>query len=133
MKAFNEFCIDFINDRLDEYKNQVIYACDLGYTLCEEINANGTVTFSYKEAKEYICEWWDDASDFSDYENFNFGERSNPFENPEAFMVRMIIEGCNNLLSRCDYINEHWDEEIELTEEAIKELKTDLKDKEVEF
>lgn len=133
MKSFNEYCIEFIFDKLDEYENTTVYACDLAYELCEEINVNGTATFSVAEAKNYICAWWDDAANFSDYENSNFGTRSNPFVNPEVFMVRMIIEGCACLLSQSSFIDEFWDEEIELTAETIEIIKEQIKDKEIDF
>lgn len=133
MEKFTDYCREFIENNLSEYDGQNVYACDLGFTLCEGINANGTATFSRQLAKDYICEWWEDAADFSDYEEMNFGKRSNPFENTEAFMVRMIIEGVNSILSQCDFINDNWNDEIELTEDVISEILESIKDLDVKF
>lgn len=120
---FVRFCKDKIIDELSKYEGQQHYACDLGYTLTEDINANGTFTYSTELAKEYIKEWWEDASDYWEYEKTNFGENfHNPFENPEGYTVAMVIEGVNLLLSQCKFIDEKWNEEIELTEENIQTI-----------
>lgn len=133
MKEFTDYCRDFIIDNINDYKGEKVYGCDLYFTLCEGINANGTATFSRQLAKEYICKWWDDASDFSDHEKFNFGERSNPFENPEAFMVKMVIEGVDSLLSQCQFIYDNWNDEIILTEEVINSITSDIEEFDVQF
>lgn len=133
MKEFTDYCRDFITDNISYYQGQKVYGCDLGYTLCEGINANGTATYSRKEAKEYICEWWNDAADFSDYEEFNFGKRSNPFDNPEAFMVKMVIEGVDSLLSQCQVIDDNWNDEIVLTDEVIDLITSSIINFDVQF
>jgi len=65
----------------------------------------------------------------------NFGEVfNNPFENPEAFMVEMIIQGVNVLLSDVPTISKKWNEEIEITDELIKEIKEHIESiHEIEF
>lgn len=133
MRTFNDYCREFIKDNIRNYENTMVYSCDLGFTITKGINCNGTATYSTHDAIEYIKEWWYDAADYSDYENLNFGERSNPFSNPEAFMVRMIIEGVNSILSQCSYIDEHWNENIELTDEVIDEILSEIDDYEVRF
>lgn len=132
MKNFSEFCKDYLLEKLDEYEGTMSYGCDLTYNLCEECNANGSLTYSRKTAIEYLCEWWYDAADFSEYEQMSFGERSNPFENPEAYMVRMVIGGIGYLLSQCAVIDEAWNDELELTPEVIEAIKEQCPD-EVEW
>ena len=124
---------EFTGEHLDELEGVSVYACDLAYTLAESDNINGTMTYSTKAAIDYIREWWYDCADYSDYEEMNFGKRSNPFANPEAFMVRMVIEGINSILSQCEMIDENWNDEIELTPEVIEAIKEQIKDKEVRF
>lgn len=127
MEQFIDFCKEKINDELDNYAGQTVYAADLGFTLTEDINANGTFTYSRELAKDYIREWWDDANDYWQYEEFNFGEHChNPFDNPEAYTVCMVIEGVRGLLAKCPFIDENWDEEIELTEENINLIKEQI-------
>jgi hypothetical protein len=59
----------------------------------------------------------------------NFGENThNPFSEPEAYMVCMVIEGCNAILSKVPFIEENWNEEIELDSERIDEIKKFVED-----
>ena len=124
IKPFIPFCKEFIKEQLDYLEGNTHYACDLGLILTEEMNCNGSFTYSRELAKDYIKEWWDYASDYWDYEKFNFGEHQhNPFDDPEGYIVCMVIEGVSGLLAKCDFIDENWNEEIELTEENIAILK----------
>lgn len=132
MKNFSEFCKEYLFERLDEYEGTTEYGGELAYRLCEECNINGSLTYSRQTAIEYLCEWWYDASDYSEYEQNQFGERSNPFENPEAYMVRMVICGIGYLLSRCAVIDESWNDKLELTPEVIEAIKEQCPD-EVEW
>ena len=126
IKPFIAFCKEHIADKLEDYEGQDAYGCDLAYKLTEGMNADGSFTYSTAKAKEYIKEWWDDAADFSEYEDFNFGERSNPFQNPEAFTVKMVIEGVAGLLSKCALIDQYWNDRLELTAENIATIKEQI-------
>ena len=134
LETLTDYCKDFITDHLENYSDQSIYGCDLGYTITEGINADGSCTYSTYKAKEYIKFWWDEASDYFQYEKDNFGENlNNPFENPEAYMVCMVIQGINSLLSQISFIDKNWDNKIELTEKNINKIIRGIKDLEVEF
>ena len=134
LETLTDYCKDFIISNIDGYSDQSIYGCDLGYTITEGINADGSCTYSTYKAKEYIKFWWDEASDYFQYEKDNFGENlHNPFESPEAFMVCMVIQGVNSLLSQISFIDKNWNNEIELTEKNIKKIIRKIKDLEVEF
>ena len=127
-ESFFEYCKQYVIDHLDNWEGKKEYGCDLASCLTEGMNADGTFTYSTAKAKQYIQEWWDDAADYSDYEEWNFGRRSNPFENPEAFLVRMVIEGVQALLSKCEIIDQYWNDEIELTAENIQTIKEQLEE-----
>ena len=134
LETLTDYCKDFIISNIDGYSDQSIYGCDLGYTITEGINADGSCTYSTYKAKEYIKFWWDEASDYFQYEKDNFGENlHNPFESPEAFMVCMVIQGVNSLLSQISFIDKNWNNEIELTEKNIKKIIREIKDLKVEF
>lgn len=133
MKDFNKFCKEYICDKLDEMEGVSVYACDLAYTLAESDNINGSITYNRAAAIDYIREWWNDCADYSDHEENNFGKRSNPFANPEAFMVCMVIEGISSILSQCEIIDEYWNDEIELTPDGIEVIKEQIKGKKVKF
>ena len=129
IKPFIPFCKEKIINELENYEGQTVYACDLGWTLTEDINANGSFTYSRELAKVYLEEWWNEAADYSEYEKFSFGEyQHNRFENPEAFTVCMVIEGVNGLLSKCPLINDNWNDEIELTDDVVSTLKEQVEE-----
>lgn len=125
---FFEYCKSYILDNIEEYEGQDVYACDLGITLTEGMCCDGTFTYSTAKAKEYLIEWFEDAAEYSEYEKFNFGERSNPFENVELFTVKMVSEGVRSVLSRCEFINEHWNGKVELTPDIIAIIKEQVEE-----
>lgn len=125
---FIPFCKEHILNHIDDYEGQSHYGCDLGDYLTETMNADGTFTYSTAKARELLQAWWDDAADYSEYEDFNFGKRSNPFENVEAFLVRMVIEGVNGLMGKLPIIEENWNDELELTPEVIATIKEQVEE-----
>lgn len=134
MKNFNNYCRDFVIDNLSDYEGNTYYMCDLGSYITEGINVDGSATYNTEEAKKYIREWWEEAGEYHQYEKDNFGEVfHNPFENPEVYMVCMIIEGVRSLLSQCDIVDENWNDEVELTSEVIECILQQVKNKKVEW
>lgn len=123
MENFIEYCKNYIIDHIEDYEGQSHYACDWGSILTDDANYDGTLTYSTENAKDYLKEWWYECGRYFEYENFNFGSASNPFENPEAYMVRMVNEGVNAIFTKCPTINEMWDDKVEMTEELINEIK----------
>lgn len=133
-QSYTEYCKEFIKDNIYGFKGRDIYACDLGLELTQCINIDGTATYSTYEAKEYLKEWWDEASDYFQYEKDNFGGNThNPFERPEAFHVCMIIEGVNSLLRQTGVIDKNWNELMTLTGKKIKKILKEIQDKRIEF
>lgn len=128
MESYSEYCVNHIIDRIYDYVGTSHYGSDFCYAITEDINANGSCTYSTRKAKDYLKEWWDDAADYWNYEKDNFGEhRWNPFESPEAYMVCMVIEGCSYLLGQCDTLEKVWNENFELTEEMADKIVEELK------
>jgi hypothetical protein len=124
MKDFITYCKDYIIDNLPEHEGRLVYTCDLGYDLTEGPNADGTLTYSSYEAKEYLREWWDEADDYYEYERNNFGTGGhNPFADPEAYMVCMVIEGVNTLIYQAFYaLGIDGGEQVELTGDLIEQI-----------
>ena len=134
MESFEEYCKDFIRENLNIIEGRTVYASELGLTLTNWMNLDGTATYDRAQAIEYIKEWWYEAADVYDYIKFSCGEVfQNPFDNPEAWMVIMITEGINSLLFECEIIQENWNEEILLTEEIISKINEELEDKTISF
>ena len=133
IESFFDYCKNYIIDNIENWEGQTKYACDLGDYLTEGPNVDGSLTYSTYRAKEYIREWWYEAGEYWEYEKNNFGENThNPFDNPEAYMVCMVIEGVNSILSRCQYIEDNWNEEITLDEATIKIIIEQVKEQDDE-
>lgn len=123
LENFTEYCKNFIMDNLPNHEGNSTYMCDLGNNLTHGINIDGSITFDRRLAFEYLQEWIWEAGEYFEYERANFGQNiTNPFANPEAYMVCMVIEGIYIILQECDFINDNWDNELELTSENINTI-----------
>lgn len=127
---------EFIVEQLEGREGNEYYLCDIGMTLSESENADGSWYCSAYQAKREIIDNWDFCGSFYEYYKDNFGDTNglqNPFENEEGFHCAMMIFAVNNAFNYavdnsqnyCDY--EKWNEEIEITEEFILEIKEALK------
>jgi len=128
VEPFFDYCKQFILDEIDEYEGRDVYACDFGIEMTEGMCCDGTFTYSTEKSKKYLQEWCSDAGEYSEYEKFNFGERSNPFDNIERFLVSMVTEGVRTILSRCQFINDMWNSKFELTEDIIATIKEQVEE-----
>jgi len=125
------YCKNHAIDELDEMRgwDNEVYMSELGMKLTENINIDGSATYSTYMAKQYIKEWFDEAGEVYEYEKDNYGEvLHNPFESPEAFHVCMIIHGVENILSQCPTVQKLWDEEILLTDEIIGKIIAEIEE-----
>ena len=124
MESFVQYCKDYILNHIDDFEGTSEYGCDWSYTLTESPNVDGTLTYSAYDASQYLKEWWDECGEFWEYEKDNFGEHMhNPFDEPEAYMVCMVIEGVSAILSYEPHIEESWNESLELTADVISAIK----------
>lgn len=66
---------------------------------------------------------------------FQFGSEYlvdfNPFDNPEKFMVLVILESASYILGKCKTVEDNWNNEIVLTKENIKKIEKELKELDV--
>lgn len=127
MKKFITELRETIIDRLNDYKNTTVYGCDLAYTLFENENVNGSVLCNTYLTKEFIKENFDLFGDLVQYVNDNFGMKLNPFTEPEKAHVILMLEASQSLLSQLDFIDDNWNNEIELNSEVIKEITYQLR------
>ena len=128
MKKFITELKETIIDRLNDYKNTTVYGCDLAHTLFESENATGSVLCNTYKTKEFIKENFDLFGDLALYVNDNFDMKLNPFTEPEKAHVCLILEASQSLLSQLKFIDKNWNEEIELTDEVIKEITYQLRE-----
>ena len=110
-------------EHLQEMEGQVVYGCDLAFKLFENENVTGSYTCNAYESRQWIKEYWDYLGEIVEDYKFNYGELpANPFDSAETFQVQIILHMASNLVAESDYIEEHWNEEIELTEDIIKTI-----------
>jgi hypothetical protein len=124
--TYKEYCVDYIINRIDEYKDQGCdNAYDIAYFITEYDNTNGSITYSHYHAKEYIKEWFNNVGDFLEEYEFEFGVKLNvnPFTDCEKFHTVMVIIGVEKIINNLTCIP--YDAFI-LTEELIKSIKKEL-------
>lgn len=124
---FREFIDSYIEDQLHNYAGSKVYMCDLGMLLTEEINFNRNYkNFSWQQAVDFAVEYIDDAADVFEYYKTELGMSPNFFENPNEYVVFMIIYGVENRLCESNTVDNQWNEEVELTEDIVKQILSDL-------
>lgn len=116
-----------VYDWLDNNEGRVIYGCDFDSEVVANDNVNGAFIFGTQNASDFISNYFYEAGEVYNYWKDNMGDVSiNPFERPEAYTVLMEEWGVGELSYGCPYLDEHWNEEIELTPELIKELQKQI-------
>lgn len=124
----------YLTGKLNDYKGCYSYGVDLSHLLTEGENANGSVYCNTYQTKELIKANFDLFGDFLEYYKQEFGEMLNPFSEPEKTHVIFLIVATEQILNSSKYIQDNWDNQIELTDEVIKTLKADVKNfKELSF
>lgn len=127
-----KYIIEKIIDKLHDYEGETVYSCDLAYTLFESENMDGTMTYNSYEAKEWIKNNFDDIGEVWEELKFQFGEDFvkdlNIFDEPEKFMVIVVLESASYLLSQCKTIDDNWNNEIKLNKTNIKKIEKELKE-----
>lgn len=118
-RAITNWAIDYIKDTLPDYEGESVYGSDLAFEITERPNVNGI----YEDNSwDFISKHISDARDEYEYEKDNFGEVTNPFEDPEGFVVRMLINTVSDVLGAVPLVQEYWNDELELTKENINEI-----------
>lgn len=123
---FEKEIIDDLINKLDDYKGTTNYGCDLAYTLFEGYNVDGSVTYSTYDAREWIKKHFSDLGDVVENMKFNGLDVANVFDEPEKFMVQVYLETASSVLSRCEFIDDYWNDKFELDETNIVNIKTQL-------
>ena len=119
---------DEIIEKLNQGACENEYGCDLAYSLFESENIDGTFTYNTYEAEEWIKTYFDEIGEVVKNIELNLGKESipNPFTNAEPFQVVIILEVSQYLLSQCEYIEDNWNNEIELTGDVVDLIREQL-------
>lgn len=130
-----DIMIDNLKDKLEEYKGNSYYACDLASELYEVENADGYI-FSYyhQDNIDFIKEHWWEFSEIIEELKYNYGAEElgnlmiDLFDNPCKFVCIMCLETARYLISQCDIVDKNWNRKIELTQKNIDIIKKQLEE-----
>ena len=56
METFIDYCKNYVLEHIDGYEGQEVYLCDLGFTLTEGPNCDGTLTYEAGKVSEENAE-----------------------------------------------------------------------------
>lgn len=124
--SLDAWMIDEIKDHLDEAEGRKVTGADLATSLFESENVDGSCTYSRYNAIQWISYFFNDIGDFFDGNSEAKDICGDPFENPEAFMVCVVIEKAESILGRQDSVLAFWDKEKALTHKLISAIKNDI-------
>ena len=136
---FLEMIKQEVKERLPNYEGRMYYPCDLGFTLTESENCNGSWYCSAYKAKEDLKKYFDDMGEYQSWYRMNFGEpdwfESEPDDfrhSEECFHCRMMItavDNCFNAAFNEAFGNDNtWNEKILVDEEFIKKINEGLEE-----
>lgn len=118
---------EYLDDNLNEGRWEGFWACDLDYGITQMENCDGYVDSPYTaDAMAWMAEHFDDCAQYSDDELDEFGERSNPFDDPTKFVCRLYIHIVARLIERTEWFDEHRDDGRDVTAEEIEALRKEL-------
>lgn len=133
------YTIDLLLRKLENYKDNTVYACDLAYTLLDEYNIDGSITYNTYEAQEWLKEHYDEMYSFLENYKYNFGIEEvgrlamDIFNNPEKAMTIIVIETASELMPHLKFIEDNWYNEITLNKQNIEIIKKQLKQLKEEY
>lgn len=124
--TIKEFMVDVLMDKLDEYEGNSMTGGDMSYELLSQYNCDGSYTYSTYEAKEWIKMHFDELGEIVDNMTEEGFSPVNVFNNPEGFMVQIMLYVASDMLGQCDTVNEVWNDEFILDAETITKIKEEL-------
>ena len=115
---------ELLKEKLADYECHIAYGADLSWDLLEAENCDATITYDRQQAISWIGENFDLLDEVVEEIELNLGKESIPnvFSEPEKFMVVVYLEVAGGLLSNCKYIDDNWNNEIELTREVVNTI-----------
>ena len=114
MKTLNALECDVIErmiDELDCMEGRDGYVSKLAFSLFEGANMDGTLTYSTEEAKQWIAAHTNDLADVVEDMASDWDITPNPFGNPEAFMLQVVLFLAESLVYESDYLRRGREEE----------------------
>lgn len=128
MNELEKWVLQEMVEHLEDLEGQVVYGCDLAFTLFEGENNTGSYTCNAYESRQWIKEYWDYLGEVVEDYEFNYGEvPTNPFKSVEEFQMQIILHMASSLVAESTFVEVNWNEEIELTEETIEQIVSEWK------
>lgn len=127
--SMKKWIIEDMCDRLDNWEGHTVYIGDLVSYIYQSPMVDGSILYSTYETREWIGKYMHDIAEaIEDYglDEFERMDFSSAFTNPEAFHVDLVTYLAGDYIFKSEWIREHEDEEIELTEEVIETIKKEL-------
>ena len=122
-----KWIIEDMCDRLDNWEGNRLYIGDLASYIYQSPMADGSILYNTFETREWIGKYMNDIADaIEDYDLTEFMDFSLAFTNPEAFHVGLVTYLARDYIFYSEWVREHEDEEVELTEEIIETIKREL-------
>ena len=112
-----------------EGQNEETYGCDISNLLMIEDLENQCILDNYNDIK-WIGDNFSDLGEILEEIKFQLGSDNIPnvFDEPEKFRLLVYSEVASYLLSDCKYIDENWNDNIVLTDEAIEIIQKQLEE-----
>lgn len=128
--TLKNYVIDEMIDKIYDMEGRTEYGCELGYAIFESANIDGSYTYNTQESIEWIGKYFSELGPVVEDTIANIGENifPNPFNNPEAFQVAVMLEVSSQLIAQCPSTMEHWDDGIDLTKETIETIVKELEE-----
>lgn len=98
-------------DHLDDLEGRDGYVSELAFTLFEAENIDGSMTYDTYKAELWIAAHFHDLADVVEDMAAEWDITPNPFNNPEAFMVQVVIYIAEQLVYESAYLRRGRDEE----------------------
>lgn len=122
-----KWIIDDMLDRFDNWEGRTLYIGDLAYYIYQSATADGSILYSTYKTREWIGKYMNDIAEaIEDYDLTEFMDFSLAFTEPEAFHVGLVTNLAREYIHESKWVQEHEDDEIELTEEVIETIKKEL-------
>ena len=137
-KEFVDLVKQEVKERLPNWLGQYHYPCDLGYTLTENENSNGSWFCSRHEAREFIKNFFEDFEEYQGWYRCNFGEPEwfefepdDYHHDVESVQCRMMINAVNQCYGAAFNIaydnsdksrRDIWNENIEIDQAFIDNI-----------
>ncbi len=128
--SIKDFVKDIVINKLYDYEDIKVYACDLGYELLESYNIDGVYFYNNYDAMEFIKKHFEDFGEIVEEIKFQLGVESIPniFDEPDRFCVVIFLEVASYILSRCKTVDDNWNNEIILNKKTINKIIKELKE-----